>query len=261
MKLEEIVKDRIRERLEVVGLSAAAASVEAGLGKSAIQSILSGASGSPRLTTLFQLAKPLKCSLAYLTGSTDDPSNFNDAPMARSISEFPSNAITLSESVRIIGRDFSEYEQSDAYIPADDRLAVRDVRFPTVPVEVFLVDTERHHEEGISRGDLVTAITGLSENTIAVQAEAWLITRTMRKIDGAFRLDLEIVSISPTHIRIGEWALGRDDFAEHLQHIVHPMGRMVLVKNDEFDVDPHHRIRLEGLMIRSLRPWKRKDSY
>lgn len=69
--MENELAQRIRSRLEAVGKSAAAASLEAGLGRSAVTDILSGNSGSPRLTTLEKLAAVLECSLAYLVGATD----------------------------------------------------------------------------------------------------------------------------------------------------------------------------------------------
>ncbi|MBB3385525.1 MULTISPECIES: helix-turn-helix domain-containing protein [unclassified Rhizobium] len=72
--MENDLSARIRNRLEALGKSAASASVEAGLGRSAITDILSGNSGSPRLATLEKLTSVLECSLAYLVGATIDPS-------------------------------------------------------------------------------------------------------------------------------------------------------------------------------------------
>jgi transcriptional regulator with XRE-family HTH domain len=71
--MENDLSGRIRSRLERLGKSAASASVEAGLGRSAITDILSGNSGSPRLATLEKLTGVLQCSLAYLVGASIDP--------------------------------------------------------------------------------------------------------------------------------------------------------------------------------------------
>jgi len=66
---ETTLQERIRERLKAVGKSASAASVEAGLGNTAIRDILSGKTKSPQLATLIKLAGPLECTIEYLTGS------------------------------------------------------------------------------------------------------------------------------------------------------------------------------------------------
>jgi transcriptional regulator with XRE-family HTH domain len=65
--------ERIKERLQIVRKSAAAVSIEAGLGRSAVQDIISGNSNSPRLDTLEKLTKPLQCSIQFLvTGSPEE---------------------------------------------------------------------------------------------------------------------------------------------------------------------------------------------
>ncbi|KQT03187.1 MULTISPECIES: helix-turn-helix domain-containing protein [unclassified Rhizobium] len=71
--MENELANRIKNRLEEIGKSAAGASLEAGLGRSAITDILSGNSGSPRLATLEKLAVVLDCTLAFLVGATDAP--------------------------------------------------------------------------------------------------------------------------------------------------------------------------------------------
>ncbi|MCK1733922.1 helix-turn-helix transcriptional regulator [Bradyrhizobium sp. 138] len=75
--MSEIAK-RIQERLDLLGKSASAASLEAGLGRSALQDILTGKSQNPRLDTLRKLTEPLECSLSYLTG--DPPGRLAEAP-------------------------------------------------------------------------------------------------------------------------------------------------------------------------------------
>ncbi|WP_155951290.1 helix-turn-helix domain-containing protein [Rhizobium mesoamericanum] len=71
--MENDLADRIRSRLEQIGKSAAAASLEAGLGRSAITDILSGNTGSPRVSTIEKLAPVLDTSVSYLLGIQDDP--------------------------------------------------------------------------------------------------------------------------------------------------------------------------------------------
>jgi len=75
--MSEIAK-RIQDRLDFLGKSASAASLEAGLGRSALQDILTGKSQNPRLDTLRKLTVPLECSLSYLSG--DPPERLAKAP-------------------------------------------------------------------------------------------------------------------------------------------------------------------------------------
>lgn len=69
------IASRIQVRLDALGLSASRASLDAGLGRSAIGDILAGNSESPRVATLEALARVLECSVVYLvTGQSDAPS-------------------------------------------------------------------------------------------------------------------------------------------------------------------------------------------
>ena len=63
-----ISADRIRERLSVVGKTAAGASLEAGLSRDAIRNILRGLSMNATTNTMMRLAKVLDCSIEYLAG-------------------------------------------------------------------------------------------------------------------------------------------------------------------------------------------------
>ena len=73
MKSLEVLIERIRERLGVVGKSANEASREAGLGLSYVNDILSGKSKNPVPSRLGQLATVLQCELDYLLGNIDVP--------------------------------------------------------------------------------------------------------------------------------------------------------------------------------------------
>lgn len=68
---ETILQKRIRQRLGDKGLSARAASLDAGLSEDAIRAILEGRSKSPRMSTLEKLAIALDCSVTFLTGQDD----------------------------------------------------------------------------------------------------------------------------------------------------------------------------------------------
>jgi transcriptional regulator with XRE-family HTH domain len=66
--MSERIIGRIQGRLDALGLSARAASLQAGLGADGIRNILRGKSESPRGTTLVKLAEVLQCSVSYLAG-------------------------------------------------------------------------------------------------------------------------------------------------------------------------------------------------
>jgi transcriptional regulator with XRE-family HTH domain len=71
VKLPAMIKERIQERLDALGLKAQAASLKAGLSGDAIRNILRGGSRSPRGITLSRIAAVLECQPGYLTGETD----------------------------------------------------------------------------------------------------------------------------------------------------------------------------------------------
>lgn len=69
----KIIRQRIRERLTVTGLSANAAGQLAGLGLSYANDILSGKSRNPVPNRLGMLAGALGCSPEWLSGEDDAP--------------------------------------------------------------------------------------------------------------------------------------------------------------------------------------------
>lgn len=65
---------RITERLEALAISASEASRRAGFNKGYVRDLVTGRSRrNPTLTSLLTLAKILKCDVAYLDGTSDDP--------------------------------------------------------------------------------------------------------------------------------------------------------------------------------------------
>lgn len=68
-----MLQERIRLRLEALGISADRASLDAKLGRTFIRDILSGKSTKPSAVALVEIAAALKCDLAYLMGSQDAP--------------------------------------------------------------------------------------------------------------------------------------------------------------------------------------------
>ena len=64
--MSDALKDRVRQRLDKLGLSARAASTSAGLAPDAIRNVLRERSKHPRGDTLRDLAKALNCSIHWL---------------------------------------------------------------------------------------------------------------------------------------------------------------------------------------------------
>lgn len=70
--MNEILRDRIRERMDALGMNPSSVSLEAGLSRSAVRDILSGKAKNPGMMTLHSIARVLKCSDNYLMGYTDE---------------------------------------------------------------------------------------------------------------------------------------------------------------------------------------------
>lgn len=68
-----MLKDRLRNRIEAAGTSAAAVGNSLNA-RSKVYDILSGKSGNPGVQTLKLIAEKLGTTVAYLIGETDDPS-------------------------------------------------------------------------------------------------------------------------------------------------------------------------------------------
>ena len=70
--MNEILRDRIKERMDALGMNPSSVSLEAGLSRSAVRDILSGKAKNPGITTLHSIARVLKCSDNYLMGYTEE---------------------------------------------------------------------------------------------------------------------------------------------------------------------------------------------
>lgn len=94
--------DRLNERLAATGQSARAASIRAGLGPDAIRNVLTGRSGSPKMSTVRALAQALDTTIPYLMGETDrkarlavDPATaaFVSLPVSHTVAAGPWHAV------------------------------------------------------------------------------------------------------------------------------------------------------------------------
>lgn len=71
----DAIKDRIRARLDELGLSMKGASQEAGLGETAIRDLLRNENQSPRTDTLEKLAPVLKTTVDWLVSGDNAESD------------------------------------------------------------------------------------------------------------------------------------------------------------------------------------------
>lgn len=70
--MSEILKERIKSRMEALGKNPSSVALEAKLGRSAVRDILSGKAKNPSYMTLHRIADALDCSVNYLTGDQDE---------------------------------------------------------------------------------------------------------------------------------------------------------------------------------------------
>lgn len=70
-KNSEVLIERIKARMDALGLNPSSVALEADLGRSAVRDILSGKAKSPKHVTLYKIADVLKCSASYLIGDID----------------------------------------------------------------------------------------------------------------------------------------------------------------------------------------------
>ncbi|MGB3418747.1 MAG: helix-turn-helix transcriptional regulator [Mesorhizobium sp.] len=148
--------ERIKERLNALGKSASAASMEAGLGKTAIRDILSGRAKSPQLATLVKLATPLDCTLAYLTGDSDKPDQ-GDAMEA----EFNPRHEPLMDYIEAgVFRKALWENMDDPRREAEGGLIYRDLRLIGWEFSLFKMKDNSMDLLNIIEGDVVTAAHG-----------------------------------------------------------------------------------------------------
>ncbi|MDC7745008.1 helix-turn-helix domain-containing protein [Rhizobium binxianense] len=162
--------DRIRHRLEVVRKSAAAVSLEAGLGRSAVQDILAGNSASPRLDTIQKLTRPLQCSLSYLVGGTeiattsrDDKRPFRDLSLMPAIRDIESGVFRAR-----VPSEHRSFERNlewalDKTLEEQEYPVATDMRLPQFRVLPYRLLDRSLENLGIFRGDILMAAGGFGE--------------------------------------------------------------------------------------------------
>jgi transcriptional regulator with XRE-family HTH domain len=183
MKKEpETLADRIRARLDVVRKSAAAVSLEAGLGRSAVQDILAGNSTSPRLDTIQKLTGPLQCSLAYLVGGTDQATpkkdEHRDIQLLPVVRDLESGVFRKSPN---IGEKKFEAALAWALSKLEEPQypAARDPRYPDWPILPCRIRDASLEGIGVLPGDVLMASSNWMEQFDLRTGQVVVLRRTL----------------------------------------------------------------------------------
>lgn len=156
------VADRIRARLNALGKNPSAVALEAGLSRSSVLDILKGKAANPRLDTLQKLTGPLKCTLDYLTGGTENPSD-----------------VEHNEAWEFMSRlrpDFSvayPFVDGFAYLPIQDHHPLvgqgsDNMRLPDWREYLFVMGDQSLAGIGIYRGDLLQVLAPPKDTEIVL---------------------------------------------------------------------------------------------
>ena len=182
----ETLADRIRHRLEVVGKSAAAVSLEAGLGRSAVQDILSGNSSSPRLDTIQKLTGPLQCSLNYLVsgsqGGADHPPverPFRDLSLMPAVRDLETGVFRAQVPLKhqTFERNL-EWAISKA-VDEEEFPTATDLRLPNFTVYPSRLMDRSLELLGIYKGDILLAAGGFGDHYELRHGQIVIVRRTI----------------------------------------------------------------------------------
>jgi transcriptional regulator with XRE-family HTH domain len=209
--MSDIVQNKIRERLEKLGKSAAGASIEAGLGRSAITDILAGNSGSPRLVTLEKIAHVLDCSVAYLIGSSLEPGVWSPlASAADDVQLLPIYADLEIGVFRSVQRHAGRFKDPALVRNEETFPAFGDDRYPDWPPTLYRAADNSMDDIGIHAGDILTALHGYGEEHVLTQGLLVVVRRTIETQHLEER-SLRIVDLRPDVGQIGLVARSRTD--------------------------------------------------
>ena len=164
--MRSITLKRIAERLEALGKSASAASMQAGLGRSSIRDILSGKAKNPRIDTLRNLAGPLQCSIEYLLGESDV---LDGTLLPRVPGDGRAVSAVLMDSAWVI--EFGVFRSPSLSLKKRGLnrplpLDYGDNRYPGYSFGVYLLDDDTLAPRNILKGDLLTVAEPFEASSI-----------------------------------------------------------------------------------------------
>ncbi|ASP84786.1 XRE family transcriptional regulator [Sinorhizobium meliloti] len=249
--MENELAQRIRSRLETVGKSAAAASLEAGLGRSAVTDILSGNSGSPRLTTLEKLADVLECSLAYLVGASDaaDPDDRTTAPTPPSLAP---KRVPIVGAVQIGVFQEEDILKRSLSGPLPSAFVRGTEKLPDWTVSATLLADDSLENFHISRGDILTIASPPTKEQ-AIPLRTGMLVGVKRRVAHEGIVEISVRYVKQEGSKIHLCAGDTDEFGRKPRFLTIDLKT---VPDEGLDGDPNQyavsdgRIRIFGIIIR-----------
>jgi transcriptional regulator with XRE-family HTH domain len=155
--MENYLRNRIRERLDALGMNAFAAAKAAGLERTFLSELLSGKKSSIRQGRIPAIADVLDCDAEYLTGVQDEPRK-KGLSVTRGAENVPVAGVCKPGVWRPIA----------AHYPSVPVAA--DPRFPTAQQAVYICRGDAAAALGISDGDMILTVSDAqwSEGDIVV---------------------------------------------------------------------------------------------
>ncbi|MBX4901639.1 helix-turn-helix transcriptional regulator [Rhizobium bangladeshense] len=259
--MENDLADRIRSRLDALGKSAAAASLQAGLGRSAITDILSGNTGSPRVSTIEKLAPVLETTVSYLLGIDDNPAvEFLMAPEGEGL-RIPEAVSPIRANVA--AGVFQEDDIFFANLKTDKRVFY--VRghpdYPDWRPEAFRMGDSSMENSYIFWDDILTVIVPPGTPPLSIPLQSGMIVLTKRRVqhEGIFEVSARCVKVRGREIHF-ETRPG--DGGGDVRRVIVDLDK---IGDSGFEDDPNQyptndgRIRIVGIVIRTERTFPTPD--
>lgn len=200
----DILKQRIQERMDALGLNPSSVALHAELGRSAVRDILSGKAKSPKHITLYKIAEALECSASYLAGEIDTlfPKDNPERWVALDRSTMEISGILEAGVFRKKGEPFLFDNEPTGYNPISNPTIIEnDRRFPGQKLAIYEVGDNSLDGLHIVKGDIITVLLSTEDNiqlregqiVVVLNSppdikEMELSVRVVKKVDGAVHL-------------------------------------------------------------------------
>ncbi|MDG3577151.1 helix-turn-helix transcriptional regulator [Rhizobium sp. YJ-22] len=146
--MDNILADRIQERLKALNMNVTQAAVRSGLGKTAVRDIIAGKSKSPTVATLASLAETLQCTVSYLLGDANHPLAFR--PSENEILDIRLSDITSILKVGVFQKPANELISYGKNLLYGHPIA------PDHSVDLYEIGDDSMNDAGFLRGDVIT---------------------------------------------------------------------------------------------------------
>jgi hypothetical protein len=200
------LSDRIKSQLAKLDKNPSSVALEAGLGRSAVRDIIVGKVDHPRIDTLKKLTGPLKCSLDYLTGDTEDPGEPIPSNAVSSRGRFDSQEVHFFRwlEVGVFRSEHSsegsmhrwEGNTDDRDLEPNERyLVYNDFRFPDWEVDLYRVKDRSLLELDIKPGDFLTVVSPRTEEIIPLKPGSLVVVSHTVGIQGLTEISARMVEL------------------------------------------------------------------